>query len=188
LRLWNLLPDALMWPGSVEGVYIGAQYPLELLLMENEQVIETLATHTSEKALTHGIRSRGVIRCFENFYATRMCNPSEGRPKLAIVIPKQVFRPLSIRRGFPKLLCGPSIGGIACHADIDHPPRVQFDDEESEKRTEEEGSRWEKVAGPDLFGMVAQEDLPILATWSSRTYLSHIFLDCAFTDVKPQLE
>ena len=65
---------------------------------------------------------------------------------------------------------------------------MQFDDEESEKRTEEEVSDWEKVAGPDLFGMVAQEDLPILATWSSRTYLSHIFLDCAFADVKAQLE
>jgi len=46
----------------------------------------------------------------------------------------------------------------------------------------------EKVAGPDLFGMVAQEDLPILATWSSRSYLSHIFLDCAFADVQAQLE
>ena len=130
-----------LWPGSVEVVCIGAQYPLELLLLENEQVIETLATHTSEKALTHGIRSRGVIRCFEHFYATRMCNPSEGRPKLAIVIPKQVFRPPSIRCGDPSLLCGPSIGGIACHADIDHPPRVQEGGEESAKRTEEEESR-----------------------------------------------
>ena len=47
---------------------------------------------------------------------------------------------------------------------------------------------WEKVAGPALFGMGAQEDLPVLATWSSRTYLFHIFLDCAFADVKAQLE
>jgi len=46
----------------------------------------------------------------ENLDPTRMCNPSEARPKLAIVLPKMVFRPLSIRRGFPKLLCGPSKG------------------------------------------------------------------------------
>ena len=137
-----------MWPGSVKVEYIGVKYPLELLLMEDEQVIETLATHTSEKAFTHGIRSRGVIRCFENLYSTRMCNPSKGRPKLAIVIPKKVFRPLSIRCGEPSLLCGPSIGGRSCHADIDHPPRVQFDDEESEKRAEEEVSDWETRRRP----------------------------------------
>ncbi len=41
-----------MRPGLVEAVYIGAQYPLELLLMEDEQVIETLATHTPQKAFT----------------------------------------------------------------------------------------------------------------------------------------
>ncbi len=46
---------------------------------------------------------------------------------------------------------------------------------------------WEKVAGPDLFGMVAQEDPPVLATWSSRRPLSQIFLGRTFADVKPQL-
>jgi hypothetical protein len=47
IPFWNLLPDALMRPGSVEVVYIGSQDPLELLLMQDEQVIETLTTHTA---------------------------------------------------------------------------------------------------------------------------------------------
>jgi putative transposase len=34
--------------------------------MEDEQVIETLASHTQEKAFTYGIRLRGMIRWFEN--------------------------------------------------------------------------------------------------------------------------
>ncbi len=78
--------------------------------MEDEQVIETLTPHTAQKAFTDGIRSWSLIRCFENLDPTRMCNPSEARPKLAIVLPKMVFRPLSIRRGFPKLLGSPSEG------------------------------------------------------------------------------
>ena len=46
ILFWNLLPDALMRPGAVEVVSIGSQDPLELLLLQDEQVIETLATHT----------------------------------------------------------------------------------------------------------------------------------------------
>ncbi len=64
----------------------------------------------------------------------------------------------------PRGTCSPSIGRTSCDADVDHSPRVQEGDEEGEKRTEEEVSDWEKVAGPDLFGMVAQEDPPVLAT------------------------
>jgi hypothetical protein len=36
--------------------------------------------------------------------------------------------------------------------------------------------------------MIAQADPPVLATWSSRLHLSHIFLDRLFADVKTQLE
>jgi hypothetical protein len=106
----NLLPDPLMRPGLVEVMDICVEYALELLLMQDEQVIETLTPHTAQKPFTDGIRSWSLIRCFENLDPTRLCNPSEARPKLAIVLPKKVFRPLSIRRGFPKLLCGPSKG------------------------------------------------------------------------------
>ena len=64
MLLGNLLLDPLMRLGSVEVVDIRVEYPLELLLMQDEQVIETLASHTSEKAFTDGVRSRGVIRGF----------------------------------------------------------------------------------------------------------------------------
>ncbi len=85
-----------MRSSSVEGVYIRVEYPLELLLMQDEQVIETRASHTPQKAFTNGIRLRGVIRRFENLDSTRLRNPSEAHPKLAIVITDEILRPLSI--------------------------------------------------------------------------------------------
>jgi hypothetical protein len=91
-----------MRPGSVEVAYISAQYPLELLLMHDEQVIETLASHTPQKAFTDGIRLRGVIRYCENLDPTRLRNPCEVHPKLAIVITNEILRSLSIGGGFPK--------------------------------------------------------------------------------------
>jgi len=79
----------------VEVERIRVEHSVKLLLMEDEQVIETFATHTPEKALTDGIGSWSVIRRFENLDATRECNPSEVHPKLAIIIPDEVFRSLS---------------------------------------------------------------------------------------------
>ena len=46
LWLGNLLLDPLMRPGSVEVVHIGAQHPVELFLMEDEQMIEALTSYT----------------------------------------------------------------------------------------------------------------------------------------------
>ena len=67
-----------MRPGLIEVEQIRMKHPVELLLMQDEQVIETLAPHTSQKTLTDGIRARGVIRSFENLNATRMRNPSQA--------------------------------------------------------------------------------------------------------------
>jgi len=71
LRLRNLLPDPLMWSGSMKGEHIGVEHPLKLLLLQDEQMIGTLAPHAAQKALEDGIRARGVIRCCENLDATR---------------------------------------------------------------------------------------------------------------------
>jgi hypothetical protein len=71
---------------------------------------------------------------------------------------------------------------------MDHSPRFQFDNEEGEQRAEEEGSRWEKVTGPDLLNMSVQEGRLVLSVRSSPTHVSHVLLDRAFADVKPQLE
>jgi len=143
--LGNLLLDALMRPGSVEVAYICVEYPLELLLMQDEQVIETLASHTSKKAFTDGIRLRDMIGYFENFDSTRLRNPPEAQPKFTIMITDEILLPLAIGGSLPKLLRGPGIGRISCDADVDHPARFQFDDEGGEKRAEEEVSDWEKV-------------------------------------------
>jgi hypothetical protein len=120
LWLGNLLLNPLMRPGSVEVVLIHIEHPVELLLMEDEQMIEALTSYTSQVPLTDGIRSRGVRRSFENLDVTRMSKPREASPKLAIVITDEVFRSHAIGGGFSKLLGSPSVGGIACDADVDH--------------------------------------------------------------------
>ncbi len=142
-----------MRPGLVEVLGIGVEYSVELLLLEDEQMIEALAPHTPEKAFTDGIRSRGVIWYCENLDVTRLGNPCEAHPELAIMITDEILRPLSKGGGLPQPLGGLLVGRISCDADVDHLPRVQFDDEESEERMEKQVSDWQEIAGPDLLSM-----------------------------------
>jgi hypothetical protein len=125
-----------MRPGMIEVEDIRVEYALELLLMQDEQIVEAFPPHTPEKAFTDGIGSRSMIWYCENLDVTRLGNPCEAHPELAIMITDEILRPLSKGGGLPQLLGDPSVGRISwksVDADVDHLPRVQFDDEESEE-------------------------------------------------------
>ena len=109
-----------LWPRSVEVVYIRAQHPLELPLMQDEHVIEAFTPHTAQEALTDGIGTRSLIRRLEHLDATGLGNPIEDHPKLAIMIPDEIFRTYPKCGGDPSLLCRPRVGGRAREADMDH--------------------------------------------------------------------
>jgi hypothetical protein len=90
-----------MRPCLVEVRHICIEDALKLLLMEDEQMIEALTSHTAQEALTDGIGMWSVIRGFENLDATRLGNLSEAHTKLAIIIPDEVFRTYNKGGGFP---------------------------------------------------------------------------------------
>jgi hypothetical protein len=91
-----------LWPDSIVVLNICGKYAVELLLMQDDQVVETLTPYTSEKSFTDGIRSRGVTRSFKNFNVTRLRNSREAHTKLAIIMMDEVLRPLAIGGGLPK--------------------------------------------------------------------------------------
>ena len=88
--------------------------------MQDEQMIEALTPHTAKEALTNGIRSWGIIWSFKNLNVTRLRNPIEAHTKLAVVLTDKVLWPHTKGSGFPQLLCGPSVSGRSCRADMDH--------------------------------------------------------------------
>src|SRR5215472_16372587 len=129
-----------------------------------------------------------MVGGLEQLNATRLGNPREGHAKLAIVIPDEILRPHTKGRGFAKLLGSPRVSGRACHTDVDHFARVQFDDEEGEERTEEKVNHGKKVACPDLLGMRVNERPPGLSMWACGTHSSHVLLNGSFRNVNAQLE
>src|SRR5215472_10581976 len=177
-----------MRSGLIEVLDTGTQDTMQLLLLQDEQVIETLAPHTAQKAFTDGIGPWRVIGRFQDLNAAGLGNPRESHPKLAIIISDEVLWPYTKGSGFPQLLRGPSIRGRSCDADVDHSAGVQFDNEEGEQRAEEEIGDREEVAGPDLLSMGVEEGLPGLSTWPGGAHGSHVLLNGPLADAYPQLE
>ena len=116
--------------------------------MEDQEVIQAFSPHTSQEAFTDGIGSWRPVRCAQHFDATGSCHACEIQPEFSVVIPDQVFGCLSIRSCFSQLLRHPEIRGRARHIHMDDLSRLQFNDEESKERTEEEVSHLQKITGP----------------------------------------
>jgi hypothetical protein len=54
--------------------------------MGDQYMVKTCLSYTPEKAFAESIRSRSVIRCFENLDAARYRHTGEAGSKFAIVI------------------------------------------------------------------------------------------------------
>jgi len=134
----DLLCHPLMRPCLVEIGDVRLEDALELLLLKDQQVVQTCLPHTPQKTLADGIGSWGMNGGFEHTDATRGRHAGKARPEFAVVITKQILRCLPIGRRFPKLLRYPGIGRRACHADMDHSSRLQAGVEEGEERSKEQ--------------------------------------------------
>ena len=81
----------------VEVPHIRIEHALELLLMKNQQMVETFLPYTPQEALADGIGSGSVIRDLEKFDVTCLRHPDETGSKLAIIIMNQVLGCVPIR-------------------------------------------------------------------------------------------
>src|SRR2546423_13637018 len=92
--------------------------------------------HTPQEAFADRISSGSVIWCFKKLNNTGCRHTSETGPKFSIVITDQVLWCLPIRSGFSELLRDPGIRRRPRDANMDHPSRLKFDEEESAREVE----------------------------------------------------
>ena len=88
--------------GLIEVLDIGTQDTMKLLLLQDEQVIETLSTHTAHKPFTDRIDSRRLVGRFQYLDAAGCGHARETGSKLGITITDEILRTLTIGGGFPK--------------------------------------------------------------------------------------
>ena len=118
-----------MRSGSIEVLDIGTQDTMQLLLLEDEKVIETLSTHAAQKPFTDCIGSWCVVRRGEHLDAAGCGYANE------------IVRRLSIGSRLPHLLGGPGVGRRSWRfvdTHMDDFTRAHIDYEEGKQRAKEE--------------------------------------------------
>jgi hypothetical protein len=173
----NLLLVPLMRPRLIEVYCLHHEKPAELLLMENEEVVQTFSPDASQKAFADGICPARVL------YGVRFTLMPLVSATCVKIGPN--LRSLSRMRYFGTCPYGvasrsgtrsPLIGRRARHIDMDDFPRFQFTYEEGKKRTEEKVCHLQEITSPYLCRMNAEKGLPALSMGSKwRDSASYTF-------------
>ena len=93
---------------------------MQLLLLQDEQVIETLATHAALKTFTDGIGARSVKGCFQDLDAAGCCHARETGSELGITIMDEIRAALVQKLSPPVIVGQPRRREGNCDADVDH--------------------------------------------------------------------
>src|SRR5437764_1616161 len=104
--------------------------PVELPLLEDQEMIQAFSPHASQKTFTDRIRSRCSLRRPKLFDATCRCHLCEIRTNFLVIIPDEVFRCLSRRSCLSQLLGNPQICRRSCHIHMHDLSRLPFENEE----------------------------------------------------------
>lgn len=177
-----------MRSGAVEvGEAVLVQHAQHVLFVKDEDVIEALASHAAEEALTDGVDQRGTHRGANDSRASALGNSVELGAELVVTIADDELRSIAESRRVAELLSGPRLSGGPRHAAVHHALGVDVDDEEREDRPEPDVVRLQEVAGPD--GVVSQEAVPALAPrWGGGSSAAHVPLNGSLRNADAEVQ
>ena len=147
---WSTLSDRSVWAPLIEvGDIFGGDGP-EMLLIENEQVIQTFGPQRSHPALGDGIGARRSERSADLPDAEAAQSSIEGRAIATVTIMNEEPRCLMVpATAFDKLLCHPLGCRMLRYPEVQDFPAGVMNDEEDVERPEEDCLDAEEVTGPD---------------------------------------
>jgi hypothetical protein len=111
------LVNALMWASNVV-IAVGelAQHPLQMGIVENEEMIDAFFSGGADPSLRIGIRIRSPKGCGENVKALADEDGIESIRVLAIIVADQVPQRglgiVEVPQDLSGLLCDPGLGGV----------------------------------------------------------------------------
>ena len=87
------------------------QYPAQMVLSEDQNIVQAFPTEAAEEALTDRVQVGRLGRDRDDIDPRAVRGCSEVVSELAIVIPNQASRGRIVRRGLSELLGHPGVGG-----------------------------------------------------------------------------
>src|SRR5262249_34351441 len=163
----------------VEIADILGQDPLQMALIEDEHVIQAVASHEPDPALWYGVGSGRSEWC-ANLGNTNIAHPTIecGTITAVAVMNEKSWRLAIPGTAFDNLLSRPRGGGIRRHVHVENLPAGVIDHEEHVQRSERDRSDAEEVARPDLRAVLPQEQPPA-ARWPATMGSLHVLGDCS---------
>ncbi len=148
-RQRNALLESLMRSGSIEVGDVLVEHRAKMVFAKDDDVIETLATDTSEKSLAHSVHQWGAVRGLHDANASTLCDAIEPRAELVVVNSDHALGPTLERRGVTHLLGRPGFVRRTRGADVHHLYGVRVNNEEREQGAKPEVVDLQEVTGPD---------------------------------------
>src|SRR5450432_1093570 len=105
------LVQALVGPGMIEVANVFGEHREQIALAQDDDVIETLASHAAEEALTRGIHVWRAHGGLDDPRSEGLGSAVEFGAELAVSVADDETRSLAERRSIAELLRRPLLGG-----------------------------------------------------------------------------
>jgi len=137
------------------------QHPLQVALVEDDHMVQTLIPRRSDPPLRERVRPRRPHGGPDPFDAEPLHAAIKLDPEPAVSVADQIPRrvPVPTTR-VHNLLSSPFGGGMSGHPSLQNLAGLVVHHEEDVQRLEEDRVNTEEVARPDVLGMARQELAP----------------------------
>ena len=126
---------------------VGSKHPPEMSLIEDDDMVQTLATHGPDDAFDVGILPRRAWRGADGCQAESFGGASERRVEGRVTVVEEESRGGVVWEGLAKLLAGPRGCGMLRHVDMqDAAPIVGEDHEDEQDPAGERGTAKKSTA------------------------------------------
>ena len=158
--------------------------PQQMSLIEDDHVIQALATNRADQPLDVRILPRRAVRDDDFFDAQVFDALTEIQAVDSVVIPNHETRCLVERKRFDDLLGRPTRSRVRRHIEVHHATPVMPQHDEAVKQAETDRGDDEKVDRDDVGYVVGEERAPGLGGRLGGT--AHVLRDCRLGHVMSQ--
>jgi len=156
-------------------IAVGSKDTAEMLFMQHDHVIETLAPDTPNHPFRIGIlprTSRGYLDLFDPHLLDTLLKIF---PVDAVAVAEHISRRFIPRKGFHYLLRRPLRRGVFCDVEVHDAPALVGEEHKHKQHPEGRGRHRKEIAGDQVLDMVVQKRLPGWRGWltRARTILLH---------------
>jgi len=160
IRRWRSAVRCLLGQAEMSAIFVVVmdivrEQPLEMLLINRDDVIEQIAPTTLDPALRDAVLPRALVRRLDRVDLHRSNGHRDGQTVLRIAIKNEEAGSRFERKRLSQLLHDPHARGMLRNVEIQNLPPVVADHEEAVEHAESDRRHREEIHCCDCFTMIS---------------------------------